>query len=97
VAAILTHLHALTQAQSCPQCDTAIAPVITDVARLLATSAYLYDELANARLDGANLRAAIQAALCAAADGESDPLAYLRWELPEHGAQSPAGPAGGRV
>jgi hypothetical protein len=36
-----------------------------------------------ARLDAANLRAAIRAALGAADDGEPDPLSYLRDEFSE--------------
>jgi hypothetical protein len=44
------------------------------VARLTA-------ELAATRLDRANLLAAIRATLAASADGEADPLAYLRDEL----------------
>jgi hypothetical protein len=44
------------------------------VARLTA-------ELAGTRLDRANLVAAIRAALAAHADGDDDPLSYLRDEL----------------
>jgi len=66
-----------------------VTPVIADVTRLLSTLGRLYDELAGVRLEAANLRAAIGAALGAAADGEPDPLAYLRWELPEHPTPSP--------
>jgi hypothetical protein len=48
-------------------------------------------ELAAARLESANRLAAIRAALGAAADGEADPLAYLRDEI----GDCPA-PDGGR-
>ena len=51
--------------------------------------------LAAARLESANHLAAIRAALGAAADGESDPLAYLRDELPE-GSPSPWNYGSGR-
>lgn len=78
--AITTHLTALADVQSCGRCDIALAQVITDTARLLAEVSRLYDELATTRLEAANLRAAIRATLSAAADGEPDPLAYLRWE-----------------
>lgn len=81
--AISTHLSALAKAQSCPRCDTAVLAVLSDVAGLLAALARSSGELATVRLDNANLRAAIQAALGAAEDGEPDPLDYLRWELPE--------------
>jgi len=81
IGAIATHLAALADTSWCPRCDTAITPVLTDVTNLLTLAASLYDELARVRLEAANLRAAMQAALNAAAEGESDPLAYLRWEL----------------
>jgi hypothetical protein len=93
--AITAHLHALADTQSCPDCDTAVTPVIEDVAHLLSILAQLYDELASARLEAANLRAAIRAALGAATDAEPDPLAYLRWELPEPHQHTPA-PGSGR-
>jgi hypothetical protein len=61
-----------------------MALIVTDAAQLLTELARFHDELAKARMEAANLRAAISAALHAEADGEPDPLAYLRWELPEH-------------
>ena len=57
--------------------DTALADNLTlsaEVARLTA-------ELAATRLDRANLLAAMRAAIAAHADGEPDPLSYLRDEL----------------
>jgi len=51
------------------------------VARLSAQVSRLSAELERARLDRANLRAAMRATLAAHADGESDPLWYLRDEL----------------
>ena len=57
--------------------DTALADNLTlsaEVTRLTA-------ELTAARLDRANLLAAIRASLAAHADGEADPLSYLRDEL----------------
>ena len=57
--------------------DTALADNLTlsaEVARLTA-------ELAATRLDRANLLAAMRAAIAAHADGEPDPLYYLRDEL----------------
>lgn len=90
--AITKHLTALAATQSCLRCDTAVASVLTDVTGLLTILARLCDELAAIRLDNANLRAAMQAALGAAEDGEADPLDYLRWELPERdGASFDAG------
>jgi hypothetical protein len=82
--AITAHLTALAATGFCPHCEPgAVRPVITDTFRLLSELARLYEELAGLRLENANLRAAINAALSAAADGETDPLDYLRWELPE--------------
>jgi len=57
--------------------DTAL----TDNLTLCAEVTRLDAELAAARLDVANLLAAIRAALAACADGEADPLYYLRDEL----------------
>jgi predicted DNA-binding ribbon-helix-helix protein len=57
--------------------DTAL----TDNLALAAEVTRLTAELAAARLDVANLLAAIRAALAAWADGEADPLYYLRDEL----------------
>jgi hypothetical protein len=58
------------------------------VTRLSAQASRLSDELDRTRLERANLLAAIRAALSALADGEADPLWYLRDEL--DAAQSPA-------
>ena len=65
--------------------DTAL----TDNLALSAEVTRLTAELAAARLDVANLLAAIRAALAAHADGEADPLYYLRDEL--HARQVPPG------
>jgi hypothetical protein len=54
---------------------------LSDTLALAAEAARLSAELRNTRLDRANLLAAIRAALAAHADGEPDPLAYLRDEL----------------
>ena len=52
-----------------------------DVPALGAIVTRLSADLANAGLDRANLLAAMRAAIEADADGEADPLAYLRDEL----------------
>ena len=70
----------------------AVTPALTGAWRLIDTSladlpAVLADlrreraELAAVRLDRANLLAAMRATLGAQADGEADPLYYLRDEL----------------
>ncbi len=54
---------------------------LSDAAMLAAQVTRLTAELERTRLDRANLRAAMRAALAAHADGEPDPLWYLRDEL----------------
>lgn len=54
---------------------------LTDVSDLAAEVTRLSADLVAARLDRANLLAAMRAALAAHADGEADPLSYLRDEL----------------
>ena len=54
---------------------------LDDAPALAAEIMRLLDELARTRLDRANLVAAGRAALAAAAEGETDPLWYLRDEL----------------
>ena len=56
-------------------------PALDDVPALGAIVARLSAELAGTRLDRASLLAAMHATLKAHADGEADPLAYLRDEL----------------
>jgi hypothetical protein len=63
------------------------------VTRLSAQVARLSAERDSARLDRANLRAAMRAALAAHADGEPDPMWYLRDELNAPQAR-PAGSRG---
>ncbi len=57
--------------------DTALADNLT----LSAEVARLNADLADTRLDKANLLAAMRATIAAHADGEPDPLSYLRDEL----------------
>jgi len=59
------------------QVDRALA----DVAAMGAAIGRLTAELADTRMDRANLLAAMRATLAAHADGETDPLYYLRDEL----------------
>jgi hypothetical protein len=56
--------------------------LLSEITALCREVTELYGELAATRLQSANRLAAIRAALGAAADGEPDPLAYLRDELP---------------
>ncbi len=59
----------------------AIDQALSDAVTLSAQVARLSAELERTRLDRANLRAAMRATLAAYADGEPDPLWYLRDEL----------------
>jgi hypothetical protein len=60
---------------------------LDDIPALGATVARLSAEFADASLDRANLLAAMRATLAAHAQGETDPLAYLRDELTEREAR----------
>ena len=68
-----------------------IDAALADLPAVLADLGRARAELEAVRLDRANLLAAIRAALGADADGEPDPLGYLRDEL-----HSPGGPASTR-
>jgi hypothetical protein len=80
--AINARLTDLAQIRACKKCRIPVTQATADITNLLIQVTGLYSALADARLDAANLRAAMQAALGAAGDGEPDPLAYLRDELP---------------
>jgi hypothetical protein len=56
---------------------------LDDVLALGAIAARLTADLAGTRMDRANLLAAMRATLGAYADGDDDPLSYLRDELAE--------------
>lgn len=62
-----------------------LAAAFADIPALSAEVARLRDDLADARLDRANLAAAALAVITAHADGEPDPLSYLRDELRAQG------------
>jgi hypothetical protein len=66
----------------------ALTDALSDTVALSAQLTRLSGELERARLDRANLRAAMRATLAAHADDEPDPLWYLRDEL--DGPKSPA-------
>jgi hypothetical protein len=66
------------------QVDHALA----DVPVMGAVITRLTAELANTRMDRANLLAAVRATVAAHADGEADPLYYLRDELDGRQARS---------
>jgi hypothetical protein len=80
----------LARVQICDQCGASVPSLINDLAHLVAEVTRLAGELDQARLDRANLRAAMRAALAAHAEGEPDPLWYLRDELdaPESAADA---------
>ena len=64
---------------------------LNDTVALSAEITRLSAEVEHSGLDRANLLAAIRATLAAHADGEADPLWYLRDELDAH--ENPAGAA----
>jgi hypothetical protein len=67
------------------ECKVPVTILITDIKRLIEELRWLHSALTDERLISANLRAAIRAALGAHDDGEPDPMAYLRDELPDAG------------
>ena len=67
------------------QVDRALA----DVPAMGGVIARLFAELAETRMDRANLLAAMRATIAAHADGEPDPLYYLRDELDARQTRSP--------
>jgi hypothetical protein len=71
----------LARVRICDLCQQSVPSLINDLAHLVAELTRLASELDQTRLDRANLRAAMRAALAADADGEADPLWYLRDEL----------------
>jgi hypothetical protein len=79
----------LARVRICDQCQQSVPSLINDLAHLVAELTRLAGELDQARLDRANLRAAMRATLAADAEGEQDPLWYLRDEL--NAPQRPAG------
>jgi hypothetical protein len=83
--AITSHLDALAGMNLCPHCDVALTALAGDIAHLLTQINQLYSALLAERLQSANLLAAIRATLHAHADGEPDPLAYLRDEFAGQG------------
>lgn len=63
---------------------------LADVPALGAVIGRLAAQLADTRMDRANLLAAMRATIAAQADGEPDPLYYLRDELDAHQGHSPS-------
>ena len=83
--AVAARLETLASAGLCPRCEQMVTPVTADTVALLAEVIRLHEAARTARLESANRLAAIQAAIHAAQEGESDPLAYLRDEIPDDG------------
>lgn len=82
IRVIEAHLTVLADLDSCDACDVPLTRAVIDIVRLLGHVDHLTDAVRVARLDAANLRAGIRAAVGARADGEPDPWGYLRDELP---------------
>jgi hypothetical protein len=83
--AVVRRLQTLADADPCKNCEIPVAQAIADIARLLVEVDRLRRALREERIRSANLEAAMRAALSAHADGESEPLAYLRDELASTG------------
>ena len=81
-SSISARLRELASTGRCEQCEVPLTAATADIAQLLTEVGRLYLALKRERFRSANLEAAIRAALGASADGEPDPLAYLRDELP---------------
>jgi hypothetical protein len=79
--AVIARLETLARAELCPRCATVTDPVAADAIELFREVIRLHEALIYTRLESANRLAAMRAALHAAPDGETDPLAYLRDEL----------------
>jgi hypothetical protein len=77
------HLYAVEHSGTRYELTAAVLNALAHVPALSAEVDRLYSLLRDERLRYANLSAAVRAALSAARDGEADPLAYLRLELPE--------------
>src|SRR5262249_14045523 len=91
VEAIASHLETLADAEPCPYCGTTVTIVTSDAAHLIIEVNRLSAALADVRLKAANLRAAMSAALSAEADGETDPLVFLREEITDAGTDDNGG------
>jgi hypothetical protein len=72
-------------AHICDECQVPVTILVIDIKRLIEEIGRLQSALVSERLTSANLRAAIRAALGAQSEGEPDPFAYLRDELPDAG------------
>jgi hypothetical protein len=81
---IISRLRQLANAAPCERCDVPVAHAVADITRLLTHVSRLYAALTKERMRSANLEAAIRSALGAESDGEIDPLAYLRSEIPDY-------------
>ena len=80
-------------ASSRPTSGSYLAAAFADTPALAAEISRLRADLADARLDRANLAAAALATIAAHHDGEPDPLCYLRDELRAQGYTAHRGAA----
>lgn len=72
-----------------PEAREQLEHALADVPAMGAVIARLAAELADTRMDRANLLAAMRATIAAQEDGEPDPLYYLRDELDARQARRP--------
>jgi hypothetical protein len=96
LGAVASRLETLASIGLCPRCEQIVTPVTADTVALLIEVIRLHEAVQAARLESANRLAAIRAALHADRDGETDPLAYLRDELPGQDSDDIRGTGRGR-
>jgi hypothetical protein len=85
--AVAARLETLSGTPLCDSCRDAVIPVTADAVALLIEAVRLHDALTVTRLESANRLAAMRAALHAGREGDPDPLAYLRDEIPDPGTE----------
>lgn len=79
--AMSARLAGLADVALCPDCELTITAITADMVDLLADVTRLTGLVILARRESANRLAAIRAALRAEADGEANPLGFLRDEI----------------
>ena len=95
IHAISAWLAELAQVALCPECELAVTAITADVVDLLAEVSRLYGSAIVACRQSANRLAAIRATLRAQADGETDPLGFLRDEIADSASGQLSGGNGG--
>jgi hypothetical protein len=77
---ITDRITALTHIEVCERCEPVVTATVFDAAHAVMGIGRMYLRLLTERRRAANWEAAIRATLAAVDEGESDPIAYLRYE-----------------